>query len=100
MTDEGYVCKRCGSCDINRILEEAGKLGYRSYIVPGGSMVYKISEKYQPKAAFGVACYYELEEAISKLARAGIPTRSVPLSKAGCVNTKVDVERVIKTLNI
>ncbi len=100
MTDMGYVCKRCGSCDINRILDEADKLGYRSFIVPGGSMVFKIAEKLKPEACFGVACYGELEEAISKLARVGIPTRSVPLSKAGCVNTKVDVDKIIKHLNI
>ena len=100
LTDEGYICKRCGACDIDRIMEEADNLGYRTFIVPGGSMVFKICAKYRPKAAFGVACYYELEEAISKLSRVGISTRSVPLSKAGCVNTKVDVERVIKTLKI
>ncbi|MDO9537964.1 MAG: DUF116 domain-containing protein [Thermoplasmata archaeon] len=100
MTDMGYVCKRCGSCDINPILDEADRLGYKSFIVPGGSMVFKIVEKVRPRACFGVACYYELEEAISKLSNVGIPTRSVPLSRTGCVNTKVDVERVIKTLNI
>ena len=100
MTEEGYVCKRCGACDIARIVDEAENLGYKTFIVPGGSMVFKICDKYRPQACFGVACYYELEEAISKLARAGIPTRSVPLSKTGCVNTKVDVERVIKTLKI
>ena len=98
MSEEGYVCKRCGACDIDKIMEEANKLGYKTFIVPGGSMVYKVCEKYHPRATFGVACYYELEEAISKLARVGILTRSVPLSKAGCVNTKVDVERVKRTL--
>ena len=100
MTDDGYICKRCGGCDIDRILEEADKIGYMSFIVPGGSMVFKIAEKYKPKACFGVACYYELEEAISRLSRLKIPTRSVPLSKTGCINTKVDVEKVIYVLNI
>jgi len=96
----GYVCKRCGGCDIDRIIEEAEKIGYMYFIVPGGSMVFKIAQKYKPSACFGIACYYELEEAISKLSMAGIPTRSVPLSKTGCVNTKVDVDRVIRTLRI
>ena len=100
ISEEGYICKRCGACDIAGIIDEADRLGYRTFIVPGGSMVFKIAEKYKPQACFGVACYYELEEAISKLARVGIPTRSVPLSKTGCVNTKVDVMRVIKTLKI
>ena len=100
MTDEGYVCKRCGACEIDRIMDEADKLGYRTFIVPGGSMVYKICKKYKPKAAFGVACYSDLEEAISRLSSMGIAVRSVPLTVAGCVNTKVDVERVKKALKI
>jgi len=100
MTDEGYTCKKCGACDIIHIVNEAERLGYRVFIVPGGSMVFKLVEKYRPRACFGIACYYELEEAISKLAIARIPIRAVPLSKTGCVNTKVDVDRVIRTLNI
>jgi len=100
MTPEGYICKRCGGCDIDRIVGEAERLGYMIFIVPGGSMVFKLAEKYQPKACFGIACIVELEEAISRLTRAGIPIRAVPLSKTGCINTKVDVERVIKALNV
>jgi hypothetical protein len=98
--ENGYTCKRCGGCDIDRIIGEAEKLGYMIFIVPGGSMVFKIAEKVKPKACFGIACHFELEEAISKLTRAGIPIRAVPLSKTGCINTKVDVERVIKALNV
>jgi hypothetical protein len=98
ITEEGYVCKRCGLCNISEILKEADRLGYKSFIVPGGSMVFRLVKKYRPKACFGIACYYELEEAIGKLARMKISTRSVPLTKTGCVNTEVDVERVKKTL--
>lgn len=100
MTEMGYVCQRCGACVIKRILDEADRLGYKSYIVPGGSMIFEIVKKTQPLACFGVACYPEVEEAIGKLARAGIPTRAVPLSRAGCIDTKVDVERVLKALDI
>lgn len=98
--ENGYVCKRCGGCDIDKIIGEAEKIGYQIFIVPGGSMVFKIAEKFKPKACFGIACYYELEEAISKLSKVKIPTRSVPLSKTGCVNTRVDIDRVVKTLRI
>jgi hypothetical protein len=100
MGENGYICKRCGGCDIDRIVGEAERLGYMVFIVPGGSMVFKLAEKYRPKACFGIACHFELEEAISKLTRVGIPIRAVPLSKTGCVNTKVDVERVIQALNV
>lgn len=100
MTEDGWICKRCGGCDIDRILAGAERLGYRSFIVPGGSMVFVLYQKYKPRAVFGVACHVELEEAISKFALVGIPTRTVPLTKTGCVNTKVDVDRVIKTLSV
>ena len=98
MGENGYICKRCGGCDIDRIVGEAENIGYMIFIVPGGSMVFKIAERMRPRACFGIACHFELEEAISKLSRAKIPTRVVPLSRTGCVNTKVDVERVIRTL--
>jgi hypothetical protein len=100
MTQDGWLCKRCGGCDIDPIISEADALGYRHFIVPGGSMVFTLFEKHRPKACFGIACYFELEEAISKFAMAGIPTRAVPLSRTGCVNTKVDLERVRRTLRV
>ncbi len=100
LTDMGYVCQRCGSCCLPQILDEAENLGYKSYIVPGGSMVHNIVESTRPEACVGVGCYPELEEAIAKLGRVGIPTQAVPLLKAGCKDTEVEVERVIKTLRI
>jgi hypothetical protein len=100
LTDVGYICKKCGSCCLPQILEEAERLGYKAYIVPGGSMVHNIVESIRPMACVGVGCYQELEEAIAKLGRGGIPTQAVPLLKDGCKDTEVEVERVIKTLRI
>ncbi len=94
----GYECRECGRCKIYGLKKEAEKLGYKVYIVPGGSMVFKILKKTKPKAVAGVACYFELEQAIEKLSRAGIPHLSVPLSKDGCKNTKVDVKSVMDIL--
>jgi hypothetical protein len=100
LTEMGYICQRCGSCCLPQILDEAKNLGYKPYIVPGGSMVHNIVESTHPRACVGVGCYPELEEAIAKLGRFGIPTQSVPLLKAGCKDTEVVVERVIKILRI
>lgn len=100
LTEMGYVCKRCGACCLPEILDEAEKLGYKSYIVPGGSMVFNIVKSTQPKACIGVGCFPELEDAIAKLGRVNIPTQGVPLSRAGCKDTEVDVKRVISALNI
>ena len=100
LTEDGYVCKRCGSCSIPKILDVAEKLGYKCYIVPGGSMVFKLVKETVPKACVGVGCYYEVEEAIARLARVGIPTQGIPLTTTGCKDTTVDVDRVIKILQI
>jgi hypothetical protein len=100
LSEFGYTCKRCGACPIPKILDAAGERGYKIYIVPGGSMVFNIVKKTQPLACIGVGCYPELEDAIAKLGRAGIPTQAVPLLRDGCKDTQVDVERIIKVLRL
>ena len=102
LTEVGYICERCGSCSISEIIEYAESLGYKHiYIVPGGSMVIKILKSNNGiKAALGVACYPELSEAIERLSTVGFYTLAVPLLKTGCVNTKVDVERVKRFLKL
>lgn len=101
LTEYGYICKKCGSCSIFEIIKYAESLGYdKIFIVPGGSMVYKIIREYADKkiAALGVACLPELCEASERLSIKGIAHQSVPLRKTGCVDTEVDVDEVKKKL--
>lgn len=98
METQGYVCRHCGACAIARITEVAEGLGYKVYIVPGGSLVLKIVASTKPKAVVGVACDFELGEAHEKLAHAGICGRGVRLKKDGCKNTEVDVDALIALL--
>ncbi len=98
LTDKGYICRECGECSIKNIKREAEKLGYKVYVVPGGSMVFKIMIKEKPKAVAGVACYFELSEAIEKCSRAGVPSQGVPLKKSGCKDTRVSEKEVIEML--
>ncbi len=100
ITETGLQCLDCGDCSISEIRKEALALGYRVYIVPGGSLVFKIIKKYQPAACVGVACMFELEEAFEKLNMANIPYQGVPLSKDGCVDTAVDIHKIIYVLKI
>lgn len=99
-TDSGYICQRCGACDIPKILDVAEGLGYSIYIVPGGSMVLNIVKDKKPKAVAGVGCYQEVEEAIAKISLLNIPSQGIPLSKDGCKDTEVDLERVFMVLRI
>jgi len=105
LTEKGYVCKKCGSCSVAEIVELAENLGYKHiYIVPGGSMVYKILKQIVSEldsfACLGVACVPELCEASERLSMKGIPHQCIPLKKTGCVDTEVDVDEVKRYLKM
>ena len=92
----GYECKHCGSCKITKLVKEGEKRGYRVCVVPGGSMVLKVINELKPKAAMGVACLKELVMAHEEIS---IPTQSVELSRDGCINTDVDVRKVLDKMD-
>lgn len=101
----GWKCTKCGKCSIGDIIEYGEKLGYKQfYIVPGVSLVKKILKEKVPKgeikAALGIACWPELAEASEKLSILKIPLQAVPLLRAGCINTLVDLERVRMVLEV
>lgn len=100
MNGFGYECKHCENCKISGIIIAAKKLGYSVYIVPGGSMVFKIITEKKPKAVMGVACYVELEQGMENAGRLNLPNMGVPLSKDGCKDTRVNVKKVIEMLNV
>ncbi len=101
LTEYGYECKKCGKCSIAEIIEEAEELGYKGvYIVPGGSLVKKIIEKERPGAVAGVACYLELVETMEQVALMGTIPQGVPLTKDGCVDTSVIVDKVKEMLEM
>lgn len=103
LTKRGYICAKCGNCCISEIVEYAENLGYKHiYIVPGGSLVFKILKevKNDIMATIGIACFVELAEASERLSRKNMPHLCIPLIKTGCVDTMVDVEevkRIIRT---
>lgn len=96
LEERGYRCLNCGSCKIAEIKKALKKKGCKIYIAPGGTMVYKIVRETKPKAALGVACLKELTMAMENLP---IPTMGVVLLRDGCINTDVEVKRVIAAFN-
>ncbi|MFQ5648283.1 MAG: DUF116 domain-containing protein, partial [Candidatus Aenigmatarchaeota archaeon] len=56
LTPQGYVCGGCGSCKAFVIKKRAERLGYRVFIVPGGSLVSNIIKKSRPRAVMGIGC--------------------------------------------
>lgn len=96
--EEGFECVKkecCGECQLNQLRESALKAGYsRVFIVPGGSMVVKLAEKYKPKAVLGVACNMEVNLGFGKMSEFKIPAQGVLLLKEGCRDTEANLEEV------
>jgi len=99
-TAKGLECQNCGACSIGPLKDKAEYLGYNVYIVPGGSLVRKITKEEKPKAVLGVACYEEVEAGIMAMEKHGVITQAVLLEEDGCVNTKVNEEKVIRKLKL
>lgn len=101
--DSGFNCVYCNkNCPIYRLKTFAEVLGYRVIIAPGISVIKKFLEKSRPEGVVAVACYEELVSGISLLRqkRPEAATQVVSLSKEGCSNTEVDVEKVKGILGI
>lgn len=98
--DEGYHCKKCGACIIAEITQAAEDRGIKWYMVGGGSQAINIVKIARPRAVFGIACIDDAKLAVEKIGKYGIPTQAVLLSKAGCINTEVDIDRVLVKLDL
>jgi len=92
----GLVCRHCGKCVIDKISKLNGTT--KIYISPGGTFAVRILEAFHPSAVLGVACSRDLFEGMSVCHSLRIPVQGVALSRAGCVATEVDFDKVTQTL--
>jgi hypothetical protein len=99
-SSQGILCKECGLCIIKDLKGEAVRLGYRFYAVPGGRFVERIVKRVKPKAALGVACYKDLNNAMHDLSRSRFIVQGVPLVKDGCVGTEVNLRELLDRMKL
>ena len=104
-SEEGLICKHCSpDCAINNLSTYAVSRGYRCYIVPGGEMLFNIVEKTKPRAIIGVACHHEMGQAAERItgeeSSVDFAYQGVPLSKSGCIDTKVDLDAVKAVIDL
>lgn len=98
---EGLKCIKCKKCKIYEVIERAEKLGYRGvFIVPGGGFVKRIIKTVKPKAVLGVSCAYETNSGMYEVSKFGIPSQGVLLSRAGCVTTDVELEKLFEVMEL
>lgn len=96
----GFKCKKCGRCGVGDLISFCEERNIRVFIVPGGSFVKKVIKLTRPKAIIGVGCHIELREASLVLDYLKIPGRGIDLEKDGCIETKVNYEKIKKALII
>lgn len=94
----GFVCTKCGRCDVGEIMTEAEKRDFKVFVVPGSSFVKKIFKEYRPTSCIGVACPVELSESMQKTSI--IPSQGVYLINDGCFETKVNVSDIILKMEL
>jgi uncharacterized protein len=92
---EGIQCINCGRCGIGAVKETAEAMGYRFFIAPGSSLIKRMVKKYRPKAVLGVGCSMEVKEGTAKMASYGLPVQGILLERDGCVDTRVDVVKLL-----
>lgn len=92
LNEEGLQCKGCGKCCIQEIKDYAEGLGYRVFIAPGSTIVYRMVKKYKPKAVLGIGCSMEVREGTEKLAAWGMPVYGFKLLNDGCVGTSLNIK--------
>lgn len=105
---QGLLCPDdCSEpCSIRVLREAAMNLHYKGVCVaPGGALALRFVKETNPKGVVAVACDKELELGIHGLECAAQNDEAempaivvVPLLKDGCVDTEVDVELALRTL--
>jgi len=99
--EEGYHCLACGACNLDSAIKIAKKIGYKKiFIVPGGSLVKKLIEKYKPKAAIGVCCFNEAILSFELAKHGGIIAQAVLLLKDGCKDTMINLPLLEEKLSL
>ena len=107
-TKEGLQCvQNCMvPCVIHLFCDATRNLGYNGVCVAaGGSMALSYVKERKPKGIIAVACYKELEEGVNAVKEMCENEKMpvivvVPLTKVGCVDTEVDTNEVIRTVNL
>ena len=98
ITNDISNCKRCGSCDIGDIAALSEKWGITAIVVTGGTAARTVLAKTRPKAVISVACERDLASGIRDVRN--IPVAGVLNTRPNgpCVNTKVDIKEIEKTI--
>ena len=98
LSPEGIVCKDCGRCEISAAKNEAEKLGYKFFVVPGSSFIVRMIRKYHPEAIVGVGCLCEVKEGLDLMHKYKIVSIGAVLDRSGCVSTALNWKKLYEII--
>lgn len=91
-------CKKCGNCDIEKILNLKEKYKISIYVATGGTLARKIIKEKKPKAIIAVACERDLISGILDCKGSNIIGVYNQRPNGPCFDTRVDIEKIEKAI--
>lgn len=93
-------CKRCGQCQVHKLLELGEKYNVRISIVTGGTSARKIIREIRPLGVVAIACERDLTSGIQDTL--GYPVYGVinERPQGPCHNTRVDLVKVEEAIKL
>jgi len=91
-------CKRCGKCDIARLLEVFDRYDLTAWVVPGGTLARELVRSKKPKVVLAIACERELSSGIADTHPTPVVSIINERPNGPCVETRASCESVEEIL--
>lgn len=91
-------CKRCGKCDVSKIIELEEKYGVNFRVMTGGTLARKTIKDLKPKAIVAIACERDLISGLQDVKKLPIIAVVNKRPEGPCVNTSVNLHQVEKAI--
>ncbi|SDK42940.1 DUF116 domain-containing protein [Natronincola ferrireducens] len=96
ITNNIYNCKRCGLCNVDRLIDFKERYSINFSIVTGGTLARKMIQDLKPRAIIAIACERDLFSGLMDVKRIPILAIVNKRPEGPCINTQVDLKEVEK----
>lgn len=98
ITNDTNNCKRCGQCNVDKLLDLKEEYGVEFRIVTGGTLARKIIKNMKPKAIIAIACERDLISGLMDVRKIPIIAIINKRPQGPCLNTEVDLREVERAI--
>lgn len=98
ITNDTNNCKRCGLCNVDKLLGLREQYGVEFKIVTGGTLARKLIVELRPKAIIAIACERDLLSGMMDVKKIPVLAIVNKRPEGPCLNTEVDLLEVEKAI--